>query len=65
MTIEKKNKTIACYICRQPITEEYRFTVSWRDEGVEEKRHFCGSTCLRNWVENYSENIKLELYDPE
>jgi hypothetical protein len=54
-----------CFMCRQPITEDYRFTVSWDDEGKEEHRDFCGSRCLRDWAEMYSENIKLySLSDP-
>lgn len=61
-TPERKN--IPCFMCRQPIVEENRFTVSWR-ENEEEKRHFCGSRCLRDWANNYSENIKLDLFDPE
>ena len=52
-------------MCRQPITEDYRFTVSWRENKKEEKRHFCGSRCLRDWAEKNSENIKKELFDPE
>ena len=58
-----ERQRIPCYICRQPITEDYRFSVSWRVNEKEEKRHFCGSRCLRDWVENYSENIKMELFD--
>jgi hypothetical protein len=66
MTINTDKKTIEpCFMCRQPITEDYRFTVSWSDEGKEEKRHFCGSRCLRDWADTYSESVKLDsLFDP-
>ena len=54
---------VPCYMCRQPVTEDYRFTVSWNESGEERSRVFCGSRCLRDWAEQYSENIKLELFD--
>ena len=62
-----RTRTIGpCYMCRQPITEYYRFTVSWSKDGKEKKRHFCGSRCLRDWAETYSENIKIDLLsDPD
>ena len=63
---KKEDKTPEpCFMCRQPTTRDYSFTVVWDNNGEEEKRHFCGSRCLRDWAENYSENIKMELYDPE
>lgn len=52
-------------MCRQPVVEENRFTVSWRENEKEEKRDFCGSRCLRDWANNYSENVKLDIFDPE
>jgi hypothetical protein len=60
-----KKGPLPCFMCRQPVVEGYRFTVSWSENGVEKYRHFCGSRCLRDWAEKYSDNIKLELYDPE
>ena len=60
----ERKKVIPCYMCRQPVTEYYRFTVSWNERGKEEKRYFCGSRCLRDWVENYSDSIKLDIFDP-
>jgi hypothetical protein len=64
----KENKTdikiiIPCFMCRQPVVEDNRFTVSWSEEGEEKSRILCGSRCLRDWADNYSENIKLDLYD--
>jgi hypothetical protein len=56
---------IPCYMCRQPVVEYNRFTVSWSENGEEVSRVFCGSRCLRDWADNYSENIKLELFDIE
>ena len=56
---------LSCFMCRQPVVEDNRFTVSWSEDGKEEKRHFCGSRCLRDWGENYSEDVKLDLFDPE
>ena len=58
-------RIVSCFMCRQPVVEENRFTVSWSENGKEEKRHFCGSRCLRDWAENNSENINLDLYDAE
>jgi hypothetical protein len=60
-----KKEPLPCFMCRQTIVEDNRFTVSWRENEKEEKRHFCGSRCLRDWAENYSENIKLDIFDPE
>jgi len=60
-----KRKVTPCFMCRQPVVEENRFTVSWSENGKEETRVLCGSRCLRDWAENYSENIKLDLYDLE
>ena len=62
-TALERNKVIPCYMCRQPVTEEYRFTVSWSENGEEHLRILCGARCLKDWVDHYSENIKLELYD--
>ena len=61
----QERKTMPCFMCRQPIVEENRFTVSWSENEKEEKRHFCGSRCLRDWAEKYSDDIKLDLFDPE
>jgi hypothetical protein len=61
----KERIVISCFMCRQPVVEYNRFTVSWRENEKEECRHFCGSRCLRDWAENYSDNIKLDLFDPE
>lgn len=52
-------------MCRQPVTEDYQYTVSWRENEREEQRHFCGARCLRDWANDYSENIKVELFNPE
>ena len=60
-----KKEPMPCFICRQPIIEDNRFTVSWDKNGQEEFRHFCGSRCLRDWAEKYSENIKLDMFDPK
>ncbi|MBD3205066.1 hypothetical protein GF319_01830 [Candidatus Bathyarchaeota archaeon] len=61
----QEGKVIPCFMCRQPIVEENRFTVSWIENDQEEKRDFCGSRCLRDWADNYSENVKLDIFDPE
>ena len=58
-------KVTPCFMCRQPVVEDNRFTVSWSENGEEQSRVLCGSRCLRDWADNYSENIKLELYDLE
>ena len=55
----------SCYMCRQPVTEDYRFTLSWSEKGEEETRTFCGSRCLKDWVDKYSEDVKLELFDSD
>jgi len=60
----KNESSISCYICRQPVDDQNRFTVSWNNNGEIQYRIFCGSSCLKLWANNYSENIKLELYDP-
>ena len=60
-----RKEPLPCFMCRQPVVENNRFTVSWSENGVEKHRHFCGSRCLRDWAENYSENIKLDLYELE
>jgi hypothetical protein len=61
-----QRKTVTpCYMCRQPVVEDNRFTVSWNKNGKETYRVLCGSRCLRDWADTYSDNIKLELYDPE
>jgi len=62
---QDKDKFVSCFMCRQPVVEDNRFTVSWSENGKEEKRNFCGSRCLRDWAENYSDNIKLDLFDVE
>ena len=64
-TPSDRNKVIPCYMCRQPVVEDNRFTVSWSENGEEVFRVLCGSRCLRDWADTYSENIKLELYDLE
>jgi hypothetical protein len=50
-------------MCRQPVVEDNRFTVSWSENGEETSRVFCDVRCLRDWADNYSENIKLKLFD--
>ena len=64
-TPSERKKVIPCYMCRQPVVEDNRFTVSWSENGEEVSRVLCGSRCLRDWADTYSENIKLELYDLE
>jgi hypothetical protein len=61
----EKRKVVPCFMCRQPVVEDNRFTVSWSETGEEQYRVFCGSRCLRDWANDYSENIKLTLQDPE
>ena len=69
MTVDEppseRKKVIPCYMRRQPVVEDNRFTVSWSENGEEVSRELCGSRCLRDWADTYSENIKLELYDLE
>ena len=65
MKEKSSQEVLRCYMCRQPVVEYNRFTVSWSDNGEEEKRDFCGSRCLRDWAETYSEDVKLDLFDPE
>jgi len=62
--ISNHRKT-SCFMCRQPVVEYNRFTVSWSESGEKISRVFCGSRCLRDWAEEYSENIKLDLFDEE
>ena len=64
-TPSDQNTVIPCYMCRQPVVEDNRFTVSWSENGEEVSRELCGSRCLRDWADTYSENIKLVLYDLE
>ena len=61
----REKRVIPCHQCRQPVTEDYRFTLSWSEKGEEISRVFCGSTCLRKWVDEYSDSIKLDLFDQE
>ena len=69
MIDEKENTeqkdVISCFMCRQPVVEYNRFTVSWSIDGEETSRIFCGSRCLRDWADQYSENIKLDLFDQD
>ena len=58
-------KVTPCFMCRQPVVEDNRFTVSWRKNGEEHSRILCGSRCLRDWADTHSEDINLELYDLE
>jgi hypothetical protein len=64
-TNNASKKIIPCIMCRQPVVELNRFTVSWSKNGDEINRVLCGSRCLRDWAENYSEDIKLKLYNLE
>ncbi len=64
-TSSDRKKVIQCYMCMQPVVEDNRFTVSWSENEEEVSRVLCGSRCLRDWADTYSENIKLELYDLE
>ena len=40
-------------MCRQPVVEDNRFTVSWSENGEEVLRVLCGSRCLRDWADTY------------
>ena len=62
---ETTPEKLSCFMCMQPVVEYNRFSVSWSEKGKEEKRHLCGSRCLRDWAEQYSEDVKLDLFDPE
>jgi hypothetical protein len=49
----------SCYMCRQPATEDYRFTLTWLEKGEEKSMLFCGSTCLKEWVNKHSDEVHL------
>lgn len=59
-----EEKIPSCETCLQPIDESYMFTVSWIEDRELISKKFCGSSCLRNWVDEHSENVKLALFNP-
>ena len=60
----EKDTPIPCHMCNQPVTEDYRFTLSWSEDGEEVSRVFCGPSCLKQWVDENSDSVKLDLFDP-
>jgi hypothetical protein len=61
---QPEKKTRSCETCMQPVNDYNMFAVSWIEDDVLVSRLFCGSRCLRDWANEHSENVKLELFNP-
>ena len=55
----EKNRIERCEICLQPTTPEYKFYISYFEDGNKITKIFCGAICLRNWIETDLDKIHL------
>lgn len=58
-----KNREIeSCEVCLQPTTLDYIFELSYFESGKKVTKYFCGSVCMRQWVEKELDKLHLDLY---
>jgi hypothetical protein len=63
--LNKKKEVERCEICLQPTTLDYKFELSYYESGNKVTIFFCGSVCLKQWVETEVDKLHLDLYSLE
>jgi hypothetical protein len=63
--VEKKKEIDRCEICLQPTAPDYKFDLSYIESGKKVTKYFCGSVCLKRWVETEIDKLHLDLYSLE
>jgi hypothetical protein len=54
---------VRCEIGNQPTTEDYQFELSFFESGEKVKLDFCGSICLREWINTRLDEIHLNTLE--
>ena len=60
-----KKKVETCEFCLQPTTVDYKFELSYYESGEKVTKYFCGSTCLRQWIDKELDRLHLDLFSLE
>ena len=63
--VNEEKKIESCEVCLQPTTLDYKFELSYYESGRKVIKYFCGSVCLRQWIETELDKLHLDLYSLE
>jgi hypothetical protein len=52
-----------CTVCLQPTSNEYKFVLTFMENGINIAKSFCGTSCLKIWIESDLDKIHLNTLE--